>query len=209
MTAKTARCDDDQPPIVLASASPTRAGILARAGIMVHQHAADIDEGALRATLRRDGATAEQASIALAEAKARCVATRCPGAFVIGADQILDCGGRWFEKAGDRDAARTTLRALRGRSHILATGVAVVRDGDTLWTDGACAELTMRRFDDGFLESYLDRAGAAVFGSVGCYQIEGPGVQLFTDIHGDFFTILGLPLLPLLGFLREHKAIAA
>lgn len=203
------RSEGNQPAIVLASASPIRATLLTRAGIAVRQHAADIDEGALRAALQRDGASAEQASLVLAETKARRVATRCPGALVIGADQILDCDGFWLAKAADRDAARKTLRALRGRRHVLATGIAVVRDGDRLWSHGARAELTMRRFDDAFLEHYLDRVGAAVFDSVGCYQLEGPGIQLFADIRGDFFTILGLPLLPLLGFLREQEAIAA
>lgn len=209
MSAKTGQSGENRPAIVLASASPIRATLLARAGITVNRRAADIDESMLRAALRRDGANAEQASLALAEAKARRVAAHCPGALVIGADQILDCGGHWLEKAADRDAARATLRALRGRSHGLATGVAVLRDGDRLWRHSECVELTMRRFDDAFLERYLDRVGEAVFDSVGCYQLEGPGIQLFADIRGDFFTILGLPLLPLLAFLRDEKAIAA
>jgi septum formation protein len=193
--------------IVLASASPSRRMLLAQAGVAVTADAAHVDETEVKASLRADGATAAQAAETLAELKAQHVSRRHRGALVIGADQILDCDGEWFDKPADRAQAAAHLRALAGRRHVLATSVCVVRDGTVLWHHTAAAGLEMRPLGDAFIERYLEAAGDAVLASVGAYQIEGLGVHLFARIDGEFFTILGLPLLPLLAFLREHGAV--
>ena len=140
----------------------------------------------------------------LAELKAVRVSTRRPGALVIGADQMLDCDGAWFDKPADRDAARAQLLALRHKTHRLTSSVVAVRDGRRVWHHTESAKLTMRNFSEGFLDRYLEQAGAAVLSSVGAYQLEGLGAQLFLQVEGDFFTILGLPLLALMDFLREN-----
>lgn len=193
--------------VVLASASPSRRMLLARAGVAVVTDVAHVDEAEMKASLRADGATAAQAAETLAELKAQHVTRRHRGALVIGADQILDCDGEWFDKPADRAQAAAHLRALSGRRHVLATSVCVVRDGTLLWHHTAAAGLEMRALDEAFIERYLTTAGDAVLASVGAYQIEGLGVHLFARIDGEFFTILGLPLLPLLAFLREHGAV--
>jgi septum formation protein len=120
---------------------------------------------------------------------------------------MLECDGRWFDKPADRAAARAQLRALSGRSHSLHSAACVARDGERLWLEVTQAKLAMRELSDGFLDAYLDAAGPAVTHSVGAYQLEGLGVQLFRAIDGDHFTVLGLPLLPLLAFLREHDMV--
>ena len=132
---------------------------------------------------------------------------RHPGALVIGADQMLDCEGVWFDKPTGRDGAREQLKALRGRTHRLVSCAVIVRDGERIWHQIDRARLTMRNFSDAFLDEYLDSAGDDVLHSVGAYQLEGLGAQLFHRVDGDFFTILGLPLLPVLGFLRVHGVI--
>lgn len=141
--------------------------------------------------------------MALARAKAQAVSVRHAGGVVIGADQILDCGGVWFDKPADIEAARAHLRNLRGRSHRLVCAVAVLRDGAECWHHVESARLTMRDFSDRFLENYLRGGGAEILESVGAYRLEGSGAQLFSVVDGDYFTVLGLPLLPLLAFLRE------
>lgn len=190
--------------LVLASASAARAGLLERAGVAFAQEPAAIDEEGVRSALRAEGTSAERAAEVLAELKARKVSERRPGAFVIGADQILECEGAWLDKPADRDQARAQLRALRGRGHRLVSGACVVRDGRRLWHLTDSAELVMRPFSDAFLEAYLDAVGDEALGAVGAYHLEGPGAQLFARASGDYFTILGLPLLPLMDFLRQH-----
>ena len=135
------------------------------------------------------------------------VSARHTGALVVGADQILDSGGYWFEKPADAEAARAQLKALRGKRHTLVSAAAVVRNGSVVWRATDRAHLTMRDFSDEFLDAYIVTAGAELLQSVGAYRLEGLGAQLFERVEGDFFTILGLPLLPLLGFLRGHGAL--
>ncbi|WP_372399013.1 nucleoside triphosphate pyrophosphatase [Azospirillum sp. HJ39] len=163
-----------------------------------------VDEEEVKEAGRVEGVSADIVAEALAELKAQRIARRHPGALVIGADQMLECEGRWFDKPAGRDAARDQLLALRGRTHRLVSCAVVVRDGERMWHKTDSARLTMRNFSEAFLDDYLDRAGEGVLHSVGAYQLEGLGAQLFHRVEGDFFTILGLPLLPLLGFLRVH-----
>ncbi len=193
--------------LVLASRSAARASLLRGAGIDFQIDAADLNEAAIREALRADGGDAAAAAAALADEKAIQVSRRHRGALVIGADQILDCQGEWFDKPLDVQRARTDLLALRGRDHRQCSAVSVARDGETLWRHGEAARLTMRRFSDAFLSDHLAAAGDAVLTSAGAYQLEGPGVQLFSAIEGDYFTILGLPLLPLLDYLRRQGVV--
>ncbi|MCH8196723.1 MAG: septum formation protein Maf [Proteobacteria bacterium] len=189
--------------LVLASASSARILMLERAGIRCETEAARIDEEEYRNAMRAAGAPASAVVEKLAELKARRVARHHPEAIVIGADQILDCDGVWFDKPLDLDRARADLVALRGRTHELLSCACVVQDDRRLWHHIDRAKLTMRDFTDEFLDDYLVMAGDDVLASVGAYQIEGPGAQLFSKIEGDHFTILGLPLLPLLQYLRD------
>jgi nucleoside triphosphate pyrophosphatase len=195
--------------LILASASPTRARLLEAAGLKPTIEPADIDETAVKATFQADGRDPGACAVALAEAKAQRIASRMPGALVLGADQLLVCDGAWFDKPKDRVAARTQLVALRGRRHVLPTAAVLVKNGATIWHTLAEPALTMRRFSDAFLDVYLAAAGDAALGSVGAYRIEGRGIQLMAEIVGDHFAILGLPLLPLLAFLRDSGALAA
>jgi septum formation protein len=194
--------------LILASASTTRAALLERAGLALRCEPAAVDEEAIKSSFRAAGAEAGICAASLAEAKAERVSLRHPGALVIGADQILVCGGTWFDKPRDRDEARAHLRALRGRAHELVTAACVMRNGAILWHVVDRPRLEMRDFSDEFLARYLAETGDAVLASVGAYQLEGKGVQLFARIDGDFFSILGLPLLPLLDFLRGAGALA-
>lgn len=196
-------------PIVLASASTARAALLRAAGVAVEIECAALDEDEIKIAFRREGRSATDCATALAEAKAKRVAQRRAGALVIGADQILSCEGVWFDKPKDRDEARAQLLALRGKSHALVTAVAAVRDGTVLWHHVDEPRLIMRRFSDAFLDRYLATAGDGLLGSVGAYQLEGLGAQLFARIDGAYFSILGLPLLPLLDFLRGRGALAS
>lgn len=193
--------------VVLASGSRTRALMLEQAGVSVTCHPAAVDEEEVKLSCKAEGLPVEAAAEALAELKAMRVTRRHPGALVIGADQMLECEGDWFDKPVDRAAARAQLLRLRGRTHRLVSCAVVVRDGERLWHQVQSARLTVRPFTDAFLDDYLDRAGERVLGSVGCYQIEGLGAQLFSRVEGDWFTILGMPLLPLLGFLRAHGVL--
>ncbi len=199
----------EAPEVVLASASRSRLELLRRAGLHLRAEPARIDESEVKASLRAEQADAAAAAETLAELKASKVSLRAPGALVIGADQILDCEGRWFDKPPDRAAAVAHLRALGGKTHALATAVCVVRDGVRIWHHREAPRLTMRPLDGVYIESYLDAAGPAVLETVGAYRLEDLGAQLFTKVSGDYFTILGLPLLPLLGFLREHGVPAS
>jgi septum formation protein len=195
--------------IVLASASQARRALLTAAGLDLVVDPAAVDEGTLKASLTAEGAGPAEIAEALAELKASRVSSRHPGRLVIGADQILECEGRSFDKPADRAAARLQLSALRGRRHRLYSAALAMRDGHRLWHHVGRADLTMRAFSDSFLDSYLDRAGPAATASVGAYQLEGLGAQLFARVEGDYFIILGLPLLPLLEFLRAVGEIAS
>ena len=189
---------------MLASASSARAQVLDGAGIPYLRDPASIDEGVIKSAFRAKGATAAAAAEALARAKAEAVSKRHQGALVVGADQILECGDAWLDKPTDGERAASHLRTLRGRTHGLVSAVCVVRDGERAWRHVETARLTMWAFDDAFIERYLERAGPAALESLGAYRLEGLGMQLFSDIEGDFFAILGLPLLPLLAFLRRN-----
>ena len=173
--------------------------------------AADVDEPAIRKTLlaAKSAATPPQIADALARAKAEDVSQRHKGSLVIGGDQVLALGTELLTKAKDEAAARATLKKLRGMTHELHSAVALAVDGRVLWTHTGTARLKMRDFSDAFLEEYLTRAGDRIGQSVGAYELEGLGVQLFDKIEGDYFTVLGLPLLPLLAELRAHGMIAA
>lgn len=190
-------------PLVLASASRIRRTMLENAGIPVIVDPADIDEQAVKTTMRGQGAAAEAVAVELATRKAQAVSVRHRGALVIGADQMLDAGGAWFDKPADRSAAVRQLAALAGRPHRLISAAAIVEDGREVWRMADTVILHMRPLSDTFIERYLDRMGPAALSSVGAYQLEGLGAQLFTRVEGDYFTVLGLPLLPLLAFLRQ------
>jgi septum formation protein len=192
-------------PLILASQSRARQALLANAGIGFEAVTAEIDE---RAVQQASGLSApgEIASL-LAREKALSVSARQPGKFVIGADQTLALGERLFSKPSGRAQAAEQLRALAGQRHELHSAVAVARDGKILFEAVAIAGMTMRRLGEAEIDAYLDEAGDAVTSSVGAYQLEGLGVHLFERIEGDHFTILGLPLLPLLSFLRSERPL--
>jgi septum formation protein len=192
-------------PLILASQSRARQALLTNAGISFEAVTAEIDE---RAVQQASGLSApgEIASL-LAREKALSVSARQPGKFVIGADQTLALGERLFSKPAGRAQAAEQLRTLAGRSHELHSAVAVARDGKILFEAVAIAGMTMRRLGEAEIDVYLDEAGDAVTSSVGAYQLEGLGVHLFERIEGDHFTILGLPLLPLLAFLRSERLL--
>ena len=192
------------PLLVLASGSRTRAAMLEQAGVSAILDKPLVDEDEVKAAGRAEGVPADAVAEALAELKAQRITRRHPGALVVGADQMLECEGHWFDKPADRAAARAQLLDLRGKTHRLVSCAVVVRDGERMWHKVDSARLTMRNFTEDFLDDYLDRVGDDVLHSVGAYQLEGLGAQLFQRVEGDFFTILGLPLLPLLGFLRVH-----
>jgi septum formation protein len=181
--------------------------MLTRAGVAFVKDASAVDEDDVKQSMRAEGASVDDLAITLAELKARQVGRRHPGALMVGSDQVLVCEDRWFDKPVDRAAARTQLLALRGKTHMLVSAVLVLRDGERLWHHVGRARLTVRPFTEAFLDDYLDRAGDAVLGSVGAYQLEGLGAQLFSRVEGDYFTILGMPLLPLLDFLRNHGVV--
>ena len=195
--------------LVLASASRTRQRLLDQAGLAFATIPADIDEAAVRRRMIAAGRSTEEAVLALAEAKARAVVEHARrDDIVIGADQILECEGRWYEKPNDLETARCALERLRGRDHRLVSAVAVAEVGRPLWVHVDTAVMTMRSFTPTFLERYLKTAGADALDTVAGYRYEGPGVQLFTAVAGDSFTILGLPLLPLLAYLRQRGVVA-
>jgi septum formation protein len=193
--------------LILASKSVFRQKMLADAGVAVEAVPADIDERAVEAPAMARGADGAQVARLLSEAKALAVSRLRPEALVIGSDQTLALGPRRFSKPRDRAEAAAHLSALRGRAHTLASGAALARGGAVLWSDVAEVHLTMRDFSDAFLDSYLDRMGAAVTTTVGGYQLEGLGVQLFERVDGDYFTVLGLPLLKLLDALRAQGVL--
>lgn len=197
--------------LILASGSAVRQKLLADAGLAFTAEDSRVDEDAIKAGFA-DGeeeadASTDRLALKLAEAKAVAVSAKHENALVIGADQILSCEGRRYDKPKSMEEARANLLAFRGRPHILHSGLVLVKGGGTLWNLTARATLTMREFSEDFLDAYLEEAGERVMKSVGCYQLEGPGVQLFDKIEGDYFSILGLPMLPLLDELRRHGVV--
>lgn len=189
--------------VILASKSAARRAVLTGAGVPHEAVTAGVDEDSVKAGLLAEGLGPRDVADALAELKALRVSRRREG-FVIGADQTLDLDGVLHDKAASADAARGRLRSLRGKTHRLHSAVVVAKEGAPIWREVVTASLTMRDFSDDFLEAYLAQEGAAVLDSVGCYRLEGPGAQLFSRIEGDYFAILGLPLMGLLDLLRRH-----
>lgn len=205
---RVAGAKPDAPSLVLASKSAARRQMLLDAGVPVVVDSADIDEESVKAGLRAEGATPHEVAEVLAELKATRISPRHPGALVLGADQMLECEGKWFDKPADTAGAAAHLKALSGQSHRLIASAVIVKDGTRIWHQVDSVELTMRPLSDAFIAAYLDAVGDDALHSVGAYQLEGLGAQLFTRVRGDFFTVLGLPLLPLLAYLRTHGVIA-
>jgi septum formation protein len=193
--------------LILASASASRRAILQGACIAFEAVSPAIDEDAVKTELRRRGAGPEAVADALAELKALTISTRFSDALIIGADQVLVCDGRLFDKAKDEDDARAILCALKGRNHQLVSAVVLARSSRVLWRYVETTDLRMRDFSDEFLNAYLAEEGEGLLDCVGCYRIEGRGIQLFAKIAGDQFAIRGLPLLPLLDALRQNGAL--
>jgi septum formation protein len=193
------------PGLILASASRVRAQLLQGARVPFTVQASQVDEDHIKHELA--GQSADVIAARLAEEKARAIAGDHGEDLIIGADQILECEGRLFDKPKDRAGAETHLRDLRGRMHRLVTAAAVVRGPDLLWQTVAETRLTMRDVSDEFIDAYLDSVGDDALASVGAYRLEDMGAQLFSKIDGDYFTILGLPLLELLEFLRGQKVL--
>jgi septum formation protein len=181
--------------------------LLDAAGLRFEAVPAAVDEAAIKEAAQAEDIPPADAALMLSDAKAERIARRNPEALVIGCDQLLVCEGRWYDKPPDLVVARAQLLALRGRTHELVTAVVCHRHGARIWQHLARPRLTMRDFGEAFLDAYLAAEGERVLGSVGAYRLEGPGVQLFARIQGDHAAILGLPLLELLGFLRQHGVL--
>ena len=193
--------------LVLASGSRIRAELLENAGLSITADPADLDERAVEEPLLKAGFSPEDLALVLAEAKSKDVSERRPGDLVIGADQILAFEGKRHTKPETMEAARRQLLAFSGKTHELLSAVVVSKDGEAVWRHVSTARLTMRDLSPAFIGHYLARVGDVALSSVGAYQLEGPGVQLFEKIEGDYFTVLGLPLLPLLAELRKLNVI--
>lgn len=196
-----------RPAIVLASGSAFRQKMLRDAGVVFRVERSEIDERAVEKTLEGSGADPETLAQVLAEAKAVDVSEREQGALVIGADQTLSLDDEVFHKPADMEGARRHLLKLSGRTHQLNSAVVIASDGEVVWRHVGVARLTMRDLDPAFIGRHLSNVGEKALASVGAYQIEGEGIQLFEKIEGDTFTIVGLPLLPLLAELRRLGAI--
>ncbi|MBI1360646.1 MAG: septum formation protein Maf [Alphaproteobacteria bacterium] len=192
--------------LILASKSASRAAVLKNAGLRFEQIVAGVDEDAIKDSLRAEGAPVSRQADVLAETKAIRVSVAQRGV-VLGCDQMLEVEGEAMDKPRSMEEARAHLVRLRGRTHVLQTAIVACIDGVAVWRHLAQPKLTMRTFSDAFLESYLEEAGEPILASVGAYQLEGRGAQLFTRIDGDFFSVLGLPLLPLLGWLRDRGTL--
>jgi septum formation protein len=194
--------------LILASQSRFRAGLLAAAGVAVETMPAHVDEAEVKAAARAEGTSAEDTALLLASLKAERIARRHPDALVIGGDQMLVCEGTWFDKPPDMAAARAQLLALRGKAHTLVTAVLCQRGDQRVWQHIAKPRLVMRDFSEAFLDQYLALEGEVLTTTVGAYRVEGPGLQLFDRIEGEHSEIVGLPMLALLGFLRQHGVLA-
>jgi septum formation protein len=195
--------------LVLASASRSRQMLLRAAGVSFRVSAADINEDTLIADLAAQGAEAASVAVALAEQKAVMVSRRSPGDLVLGGDSVLAFEGDLVSKCRDLEGLRTLLRRLSGKTHYLLSAACLARDGAALWHHVSRARLTMRVLSDAFLEGYLATEGETVLSCVGGYRYEGPGAQLFEQVEGDYFTILGLPLLPVLAALRAQGILVS
>ena len=194
--------------VILASQSAVRAHLLKAAGVSFEIVAANLNESIIRDEIRRTSAGGEDlamtAARALAREKARLVSERHPKAVVLGVDQTLSCEGKLYEKPADIDAARASLLALRGKTHQLYVAISAMRGGQSLWQHSETVRLVMRDFSDEFLEDYLKSESTRLLSYVGAYALEGRGSQLFKKVDGDYFSVLGIPLLPLLAFLRAE-----
>lgn len=190
-------------PLVLASSSPFRRQLMENAGLNFSAMAADIDERAIEGPLEASGASPDEVALHLARAKALDVSRRCPGALVIGSDQTMSLGSRVYHKPKDMAAAKDHLLSLSGRTHRLNSAIAFARNEHIIWEHVAHADMSVRPLTEAFVERRLARVGEKALKSVGAYQLEGEGVQLFEKIDGDYFTIIGLPLLAMLAELRR------
>lgn len=193
--------------LVLASQSIHRKNLMENAGLEFKCQPADIDERTIELAIKDTGATPKELALILAGAKALYVSQKTPDAYVIGSDQTLSLNDELFHKPEDMEAARRTLLKLSGQTHTLNSGVSIAKNGETIWQHVSIAELTMRELSPEFIGRHLSEAGESVLTSVGAYQLERQGVQLFEKIEGDFFTIVGLPMLPLLAQLRTLNVI--
>ena len=193
-------------PIILASKSAARRAVLTGAGVPFEVAVAGVDEDAVKTAMLAQGATPRDVADALAEIKAVKISAGRPG-FVIGSDQTLEFEGQLYDKAETLEAAAERLKTMRGKPHKLHSAVVVAKDGAPIWREIVSATLTMRDFSDAFLDEYLALEGEEMLGSVGCYRLEGPGAQLFAKIEGDYFAILGLPLMGLLDLFRRHQVL--
>ena len=192
--------------IILASKSAARRAVLTGAGVPFEVAVAGVDEDAVKTAMLAQGATPRDVADALAEIKAVKISAGRPG-FVIGSDQTLEFEGQLYDKAETLEAAAERLKTMRGKPHKLHSAVVVAKDGAPIWREIVSATLTMRDFSDAFLDEYLALEGEEMLGSVGCYRLEGPGAQLFAKIEGDYFAILGLPLMGLLDLFRRHQVL--
>lgn len=192
--------------IILASKSAARRAVLTGAGVPFEVAVAGVDEDAVKTAMLAQGATPRDVADALAEIKAVKISASRPG-FVIGSDQTLEFEGQLYDKAETLEAAAERLKTMRGKPHKLHSAVVVAKDGAPIWREIVSATLTMRDFSDDFLDAYLALEGEEMLGSVGCYRLEGPGAQLFSKIEGDYFAILGLPLMGLLDLFRRHGVL--
>ncbi|MAY33113.1 MAG: septum formation protein Maf [Rhodovulum sp.] len=196
-------------PIILASGSSIRRELLENAGVPVSVMPARIDEDAIRQSLEAEDATPRDVADTLAEFKARKISDKNPGALVIGCDQVLEFKGQVMTKAPDVAAARAQLKKLRGNQHKLMSAAVLYDDGKPVWRHVGETRLRMRPFSDAYLDDYLDRNWASVQSAVGCYKLEEEGVRLFSRIEGDYFNVLGLPLLELLNHLTVTGTLTA